>query len=154
MAWNHAPMTANMANLPFLISFVLNSLSFAGEPVPQPSGSNHSPPGYPTSVPVSLLLGKMGSVLTHPGLMMSAHLLPSAQPMKISSMMNSVVLSVKYSCSPAVYHEGVFRIPILVRNSGMKIPAAPNIAHLQCTSSACTFHLKVSGSDPTTQRSC
>jgi len=136
MCWNHAPITANMANLPFLISFVLNSLIFSGEPLPQPSGSNQSPPGYPTSVPVSLLLGKMGSVLTQPGLMMSAHLLPSAHPMKKSSTMNSVVVSVKYSNSPAVYHEGVLRIPIFVRNSGMKIPAAPNMAHLQCTSSA------------------
>ncbi|OMO69161.1 hypothetical protein CCACVL1_19637, partial [Corchorus capsularis] len=81
-----------------------------------PRGSNQSPPGYPTSVPVSLLLGKMGSVFTQPGLRMSTHHLPSAQPMKIISTMKRVVVSVK-------------------------IPAAPNIAHLQCTSSACTFHL-------------
>nr|AFK42484.1 unknown [Lotus japonicus] len=78
---------------------------------------------------------------------MSAHLLPSAQPMKMSSTMKRVVVSVKYSCSPAVYHEGVFRIPIFVRNSGMKMPAAPNIAHLQWTSSAWTSHLRLSGSD-------
>lgn len=148
MAWNHAPITANIANLPFLISFVLNSFSFSGEPVPHPSGSNQSPPGQPTSVPVSLLFGKIGSVFTQPGLMMSAHRLPSAQPMKMSSIMKSVVLSVKYSCSPAVYHEGVFRMPIFVKNSGMNIPAAPSIAHLQCTSSACWFHLRLSGSDP------
>ncbi|KRX32160.1 hypothetical protein T09_10381, partial [Trichinella sp. T9] len=61
--------------------------------------------------------------------------------------MKSVVVSVKYSCSPAVYHEGVFRMPIFVKNSGMKIPAAPNIAHRQCTSSACVFHFRLSGSD-------
>ncbi|KAG9146308.1 hypothetical protein Leryth_008005 [Lithospermum erythrorhizon] len=79
---------------------------------------------------------------------MSAHRRPSAHPMRINSTTNNVVVSVKYSCSPAVYHEGVFRMPIFVRNSGINIPAAPNIAHLQCTSSACAFHLKVSGSDP------
>jgi hypothetical protein len=106
---------------------------------------------YPTSVPVSLLLGKMGSVLTEPGLMMSAHRRPSAQPMRMSSTTKSVVVSVKYSCSPAVYHDGVLRMPILVRSSGMKIPAAPSIAHRQCTSSACTFHRKLSGSDPATR---
>lgn len=149
MCWNQAPITANIANRPFLISFVLNSLIFSGDPLPHPSGSNQSPPGYPTSVPVSLLLGKIGSVLTQPGLRMSAHRLPSAQPMKMSSTMNRVVVSVKYSNSPAEYHEGVFNIPIFVKNSGMKIPAAPNIAHRQCTSSACWFHLKLSGSDAT-----
>jgi hypothetical protein len=103
---------------------------------------------YPTSVPVSLLLGKMGSVLTLPGLMMSAQRRPSAQPMRMSSMMKRVVVSVKYCCSPAVYQKGVLRTPILVRNSGMKMPAAPSIAHRQCTSSACTFHRRLSGSDP------
>ncbi|KAL3655979.1 hypothetical protein CASFOL_000375 [Castilleja foliolosa] len=29
----------------------------------------------------------------------------------------------------------------------MKMPAAPNMAHLQWTSSACWFHFKLSGSD-------
>ena len=99
-------------------------------------------------VPVNLLLGKIRSVLIDPGLKMSAYLLPSAHPMKISSMMKSVVLSVNYSCSLGVYHEGVFGISILVRNLGMKILAAPNIAHLLCTSSVCTFLFNVSGSDP------
>ncbi|GER56387.1 2-nonaprenyl-3-methyl-6-methoxy-1,4-benzoquinol hydroxylase [Striga asiatica] len=147
MCWNQAPITASMASRPFLISLVLSSFIFCGEPEPQPRGSNQSPPGYPTSVPVNLLLGKMGSVLTLPGLMMSAQRRPSAQPMRISSTMKSVVVSVKYSCSPAVYHDGVLRIPIFVRNSGMKMPAAPSIAHLQWTSSACWFHFKLSGSD-------
>lgn len=68
--------------------------------------------------------------------------------MNIISTMNRVVVSVKYSSSPAVYQDGVLRIPSFVNNSGMKIPAAPNIAHLQCTISDCTFHLSVSGSDP------
>ena len=140
-------MTASIARRPFLISLVLSSLIFWGDPDPHPRGSNQSPPGYPTSVPVSLLLGKIGSVLTLPGLMMSAHLRPSAQPMSTNSTTKSVVVSAKYSCSPAVYHDGVFRMPSLVRSSGMKIPAAPNIAHLQCTSSACWFHFRLSGSD-------
>ena len=45
-AWNQAPMTASMARRPFLISLVRSSLIFSGEPLPQPSGSNHRPPGY------------------------------------------------------------------------------------------------------------
>jgi hypothetical protein len=40
------------------------------------------------------------------------------------------------------------RIPAFVRASGMKIPAAPSIAHRQCTISDCTNHLSNSGSDP------
>ncbi|GKV35265.1 hypothetical protein SLE2022_153620 [Rubroshorea leprosula] len=33
---NHAPITANIASLPFFISFVLNSSTLSGNPLPNP----------------------------------------------------------------------------------------------------------------------
>lgn len=64
----------------------------------------------------------------------------------MNSMTNRVDDEAKYSALPASYHLGMLRIPNLVNTSGNSIPATPNIAHRPLTSSACTYHLKFSGS--------
>jgi len=64
--------------------------------------------------------------------------------------MNSITKRVddeaKYSDLPASYHSGTLMMPILVKTSGSSMPATPNIAHRPFTSSACTNHLRFSGS--------
>ncbi|KAG9152135.1 hypothetical protein Leryth_017685 [Lithospermum erythrorhizon] len=95
IAWKQNPTKASIASLPFLISLVLNTITGSGDPLPHMNGSNHNPPGYPTSAFGFFLCGNVGSISTLPGLIISAHLLPSTHPIKANCTTSKVVESAK-----------------------------------------------------------
>ncbi|GLT34783.1 hypothetical protein SLA2020_092790 [Shorea laevis] len=144
---NHALITANIASLPFLISFVLNSYTLSGDPLPHPRVKSQ-----PTQVldidSRQLLVGENWVCIYASGLLdiKPPSPLGSSDEDELDYKQSGRVDEV-FLLPRSVPGRGA-QNPDLVRNSEMKILAAPNIAHLQCTSFACTLHLRVSRSHP------